>query len=116
MEPVFSQQFHVSFTSAPISWTLRIIEIEWAVKNNKPFNHSPKKSRRSSSRHERTRRSKRKHKPDPDCEDVPEEEEDDVSGKENMDTNPSPGKRRIKIEDAELGTPPKKRRILKLED
>ena len=92
----------------------RIIEIEWAVKNDKPFNPSPKKHRRAHSKAERSKTSRRRRRPDT----VPEEEdeEDDVSAKENVDANPSPGKRHMKMDDAELGTPPKKRRILKSED
>lgn len=95
---------------------IRIIEIEWAVKNNQPFDPSPKKHRRSHSRNERSKGGRRKHRPDPDCQDVPEEGEDDVSSKENVAVKPSPGKRRIKMDEAELGTPPKKRRILRFEE
>lgn len=47
---------------------------------------------------------------------MPEEGEDDVSSKENVAVKPSPGKRRIKMDEAELGTPPKKRRILRFEE
>lgn len=95
---------------------IRIIEIEWAVKNNQPFDPSPKKHRRSHSRNERSKGGRRKHRPHPDCQDVPEEGEDDVSSKENVAVKPSPGKRRIKMDEAELGTPPKKRRILRFEE
>ncbi|KAI0739220.1 P-loop containing nucleoside triphosphate hydrolase protein [Daedaleopsis nitida] len=93
----------------------RIIEIEWAVKNNKPLSLSPKKSRRSHTKHDRSKPGRRKPKLDPECDDVPEEEED-ISGKENMDESRSPGKRRIKTQDGDLGTPPKKRRLMKLEE
>ena len=98
----------------------RIIEIEWSVKNNKPFNPSPKKPRRSHSKPGHNKSSKRKHKSSPRCEVADEDaeyDEDEASGKENLDVrHRSPGKRRMKTEHMEVDTPPKKRRMLKYEE
>ncbi|PIL26656.1 hypothetical protein GSI_11281 [Ganoderma sinense ZZ0214-1] len=91
----------------------RIIEIEWAVKNNRPFNQSqsPKKRRRATQSKSKSSRSRRKAAtPNPDA-------DDDGSGKENVDVAaeaPSAGKRRV--ENAEAGTPPRKRRLVKFEE
>ncbi|KAI0720850.1 P-loop containing nucleoside triphosphate hydrolase protein [Cerioporus squamosus] len=97
----------------------RIIELEWAVKNNRPFKTSPKKPRRSGSQSKRERTKsggRRKHKAHPEYDAVEEEGEEDASEKENAEVNRSPGKRRMKTEDAEIGTPPKKRRVVKAEE
>ncbi|RPD53144.1 kinesin-domain-containing protein [Lentinus tigrinus ALCF2SS1-7] len=94
----------------------RIIEIEWAVKNNRPFNPSPKKPRRSGSqsRRERTKSGgRRKHRANSQYDAVEEEGENDASEKENTEAR---GKRRMKTEQAEMGTPPKKRRLVKAEE
>ncbi|KAI1786603.1 kinesin-domain-containing protein [Ganoderma leucocontextum] len=91
----------------------RIIEIEWAVKNNRTFNPSPKKRRRATQSKSKSGRSRRKATPDPDP-------EGDGSGKENVDVGGdvtealSTGKRRV--ENAEAGTPPRKRRLVKFEE
>lgn len=88
--------------------TPRIIEIEWAVKNDRPFKTSPKKPRRSHGKREHGRSSKAKRK-------AMEPVEEDASEKENVGADvPTSGKRRMKSEDAELGTPPKK--IIKMEE
>ncbi|TBU52461.1 kinesin-domain-containing protein [Dichomitus squalens] len=89
----------------------RIIEIEWAVKNNRPFNPSPKKRRRAAQSKSKSGRSKRKATPSRDQDGDAEE-----SGKENFsgDEALSAGKR--KVEDAEAGTPPRKRRLVKIEE
>lgn len=99
--------------------THRIIEIEWAVKNNRPFKPSPKKPRRSASqsKRDRTKSGPRwNHKANPPCDAVEEEGESDTSEKENAQVDRSPAKRRMKTTDAETGTPPKKRRVVKVED
>ncbi|RDX42161.1 hypothetical protein OH76DRAFT_1561110 [Lentinus brumalis] len=100
----------------------RIIELEWAVRNNRPWKTSPKKPRRSGSQSKRERTKnggRRKHKTNSECDAVPEEGEegeDDASGKENAEVRRSPGKRRMKSEDEETATPPKKRRVAKAEE
>ncbi|KAI0642491.1 P-loop containing nucleoside triphosphate hydrolase protein [Trametes meyenii] len=104
----------------------RIIEIEWAVKNDRPFNPSPKKSRRAPSKRAKNGRSKNKLAPTVDEEDeddsAAEGEEDMGSGKENAGggdsrdiSNSTKRRRRIKSTDEEPGTPPKKRRLVKFE-
>ena len=91
----------------------RIIEIEWAVKNNRPFKVSPKKRRSTTHSKSKSRRSRRKATPDPDG-------DGDGSGKENVGVAgdaaeaSSSGKRRV--ENAEAGTPPRKRRLVKFEE
>ena len=88
--------------------TPRIIEIEWAVKNNRPFKTSPKKPRRSHSKREHGKGGKSKRK-------AMEPVEEDASEKENVEIDaPTSGKRRMKSEDAEIGTPPKK--MVKMEE
>ncbi|KAI0676625.1 kinesin-domain-containing protein [Trametes maxima] len=103
----------------------RIIEIEWAVKNDRPFNPSPKKSRRAPSKRTKNSRTKHKLAPTVDEEDKEEDEgaEGSGSGKENVggESGESSGsakrRRRIKsADDGEPGTPPKKRRLVKFED
>ena len=86
------------------------------MRNEKPFKQSPKKLRRSKREHSksgasRSKRSKSSH--------ALEAVEEDVSEKENAGAdgdNAGSGKRRIKSEDAELGTPPRKRPMLKVEE
>ena len=91
----------------------RIIEIEWAVKNNRPFKTSPKKPRRSHSKRDHGKGGKSKRK----AMQVFEPVEEDTSEKENVDAEASSsGKRRIKAEDAELGTPPRKKQMVKMEE
>ncbi|KAH9848323.1 P-loop containing nucleoside triphosphate hydrolase protein [Lenzites betulinus] len=98
----------------------RIIEIEWAVKNDKPFASSPKKPRRAHTSKHAHGKSKRRLAPT-------EEEEGDEEGagsaseKENHDESEESGsakrrRRRMKSADDEPGTPPKKRRLVKFEE
>ena len=64
----------------------RILEIEYAIKNNRPFNLSPKKSRRAHSKRDRDRDRERaksgrgKYKLAPGYEAVEEREEEDEEG------------------------------------
>ncbi|KAH9886009.1 P-loop containing nucleoside triphosphate hydrolase protein [Cubamyces lactineus] len=111
----------------------RILEIEWAIKNNRPFNPSPKKSRRAHSKRgrdsdrERAKSGRGKYKLTPEYEAVAEREEEDAedsaSEKENArDEDGGEGsgsakrRRRIKSRDGEPGTPPKKRRLVRFEE
>ncbi|KAL1946389.1 hypothetical protein VTO73DRAFT_15516 [Trametes versicolor] len=101
----------------------RIIEIEWAIKNDRPFAPSPKKPRRGPSR--RAKSGSSKHRPAPDA-----DEDDDAadSGKENEGYADAEDKeeggsakrrrRHVKSEEREPepGTPPKRRRLVKFED
>lgn len=103
--------------------THRIIEIEWAIKNDRPFAPSPKKPRRGPSR--RAKSGSSKHRPAPDA-----DEDDDApdSGKENEGYADAEDKeeggsakrrrRHVKSEERERepGTPPKRRRLVKFED
>nr|VWP00188.1 Glucose transporter rco-3 [Ganoderma boninense] len=87
----------------------RIIEIEWAVKNNRPFNQSPKKRRRGAQSKSKSSRSRRKATPTSDP-------NDDGSGKENVDVAEAPSSGKRRVENAEAGTPPRKRRLVKFEE
>ncbi|KAH9917698.1 kinesin-domain-containing protein [Epithele typhae] len=87
----------------------RIIEIQWAVDNNRPFKTSPKRTRRQPKRE--GSRSKSKRKPTRPL--APMTEEDEASEKENLDDAvKSSGKRQIPTTDAESDTPPKKRQMV----
>ncbi|KAI0822872.1 P-loop containing nucleoside triphosphate hydrolase protein [Trametes gibbosa] len=98
----------------------RIIEVEWAVKNDKPFAPSPKKPRRAHASSKRAH-GKSKHRLAPTDEEH-EEDDDEAgsgSGKENRDEGSGSAKRRRRIKTAdegEPGTPPKKRRLVKFEE
>ncbi|KAI0630947.1 kinesin-domain-containing protein [Trametes polyzona] len=103
----------------------RIIEIEWAVKNDRPFNPSPKKPRRAHSKRTKGGKGKQRHVSEEAEEDDENEGEgaEGGSGKENVDVDADgegsgSGKRRrrIKSADTEPGTPPKRRRLVKFED
>ncbi|KAI0367731.1 kinesin-domain-containing protein [Pilatotrama ljubarskyi] len=104
----------------------RIIEIEWAVKNDRPFIPSPKKPRVTRSKRERAKSSKGKHKHASAHEGEEEEEGEDegsASGKENVGgmegAEPSRSakrRRRMDSGNGEPGTPPKKRRLVKFEE
>ncbi|KAI0764505.1 kinesin-domain-containing protein [Trametes elegans] len=93
----------------------RIIEIEWAVKHDRPFRPSPKKPHRAHSRRAKSGNGKHKLAPA----DEAEEEDADGSSKENARGEASGSakrRRRIKSGDGEPGTPPKKRRLVKFEE
>ncbi|KAI0349857.1 kinesin-domain-containing protein [Trametes cingulata] len=104
----------------------RIMEIEWAVKNDRPFDHSPKKPRGTRSKRERTKSGKGKHKLTSAHAREDEEEDDDddcASGKENVGSadgveasGSAKRRRRIESGKGEPGTPPKKRRLVKFEE
>lgn len=107
----------------------RIIEIEWAVKHDRPFRPSPKKPHRAHSRRAKGGKGKHKLAPADEAEegegegegdgDGGEEEDADGSSKENVRGEASGSakrRRRIKSGDGEPGTPPKKRRLVKFEE
>ncbi|EIW55394.1 kinesin-domain-containing protein [Trametes versicolor FP-101664 SS1] len=101
----------------------RIIEIEWAIKNDRPFAPSPKKPRRGPSR--RAKGGSSKHRPAPDAgsdDDAPDsgKENEGYADAEDKEEGGSAKRRRrhVKSEERERepGTPPKRRRLVKFED
>ncbi len=112
--------------------THRIIEIEWAIKNDRPFAPSPKKPRRGPSRRAKSGSSKHRSALDADADEDADDAQD--SGKENTnahaeayedeDEDKGEGgsakrrRRHVKSEgkEREPGTPPKRRRLVKFED
>ena len=87
----------------------RIIEIEWAVKNNLPFKPSPKRQRKA-----RPKKGKGAHKVKPETQALELEVATHREDKENCETESSQYKRRVRHEQdcgEDLETPQKKRRV-----
>ncbi|KAI8969759.1 kinesin-domain-containing protein [Trametes punicea] len=103
----------------------RIIELEWAIKNDRPFHPSPKKSRRTHSKRDRAKIGKGKFKltSGNDVDDQHEDEEDGSehveeldAGKENSGGEGSLSLKRprqVGSGDVVPGTPLKKRRVVR---
>ncbi|CDO76921.1 hypothetical protein BN946_scf185006.g3 [Trametes cinnabarina] len=120
-------------TSCGLPWGSghRIIEIEWAVKNNRPFNPSPKKPRRASSKRAHFKHGKAKYKLTPENDIVEEDDGEDEEAtkvlghsgvdKENLAeegadaSGSAKRRRRDKSGESAPGTPPKKRRLVQFE-